>query len=931
MSNRAPARWLRWLLPRELREEYGGDFVALFEERLAEEGENGGRAAAFRYWLHGLADVLRTAFWLNLQKVRPAPTPEPGLPESGAPGPEGWRVSSWLDAFLQDLKYGWRQLRRNPGFTAVAVLTLALGIGVNAAVFNLVNARLLRLPPMHDPEALVSLWQSNAARPDRPPGYFSYPDYLDYRERNDVFSGLLAARITTSAVSGGSYPEQIFAEQVSGDYFEVLGVAPSLGRALRPTDDDPGAQPSAVISHELWQRQFGGDRTVIGAELVLNGGNPFTIVGVAPEGYWGIHGGAKASVWYPQTMRLPILHSEAQRRSDRLTQRQAREFSLVGRLMPGMSVEQAQEATSALAGALAQSYPDTNDGFGVVIVSGVGLPPAAQVIFIRWSVFALVAAGLVLLIACVNISSMLFARSLDRSPEIAIRLSVGASRGRLLSQLLSESLLLAITSGAVGLLLANWTSQGLAAALPLQFSRDLDLSVDIRVVAFTVLASLIAAVLFGLAPAWRLSGRNLVSSLRGLTSGLQRTHAARKALLAAQVGASVVLLIGAGLFVRSLQSFNATEPGFEAENVLRASVWAGPFGYDARGEVELNRQLLERAMRLPGVRSGALGGPPYIRGSRTLPVWPAGRGPVDEEAAEQVAFNVVAVGYHGTLGIPLIRGREFSQRDADTEASVVVVSETMARRLWPDEDPIGEQITLLLAPPFVTERRSARVIGVTSDTAAVTRERALGSIPGENPGRLPPPPRITIPLWMSTPPSSYVQVYLKTAVPPTSLVPALREELQAIGPGFVLFSNPLADRWERFGMYERTYSTFTSLFAALAVALCAVGLYGTMAHAASLRTHEIGVRMALGARVSDVVGVVVRQGLVPTVIGLGVGIAAALALARVVASLLYEVNPTDPLTYAAVVAMIIGVALAASYVPARRATRVDPCTTLRAE
>jgi predicted permease len=411
-------------------------------------------------------------------------------------------------------------------------------------------------------------------------------------------------------------------------------------------------------------------------------------------------------------------------------------------------------------------------------------------------------------------------------------------------------------------------------------------------------------------------------------------------LLAAQVAASVVLLVGAGLFARSFRSFGDVDAGFDTENVLSAYLWSTMFGYDAEAEIDTLQRLLERATALPGVRDGAIGGgpimtmlgtPPALRGRPNLPVWPASRGPVEQDAAEQIPFTVASLGYHRTLDIPLVRGRDFSVQDEATSADVVVVNEAMARHLWPDRDPLGEELTLLPRPPWLTEPRRVRVIGVSGDTAAVSASRFQGRFLEADPGILHDQPKVILPLWMSTPPSTWASLFIRTSVPPTSLVPALHDELAKIDPNLVLFPESMAARWAKLTAYERTYSMFMGLFGLLAAGLCAVGIYGAMAHTVSRRRHEIGVRMALGARHSDVVGAVVRQGVVPTVFGLAVGMAAALALSRIVGSLLYGVSPTDPLTYAAVGALVIGVAAAASWVPARRAARVDPVESLRAE
>ena len=825
------------------------------------------------------------------------------------------RRTMLIDEFRHDVRYGVRMLARSPGFTAVAVLSLALGIGATTTIFSVTNAALLRPLPLENPDRLVGLWSSRSRTGFGP---ISYPNYKDYRDQNHVFTGLAASSPARPMnLSGRGTPTQVNGMPVSGDYFSVLGVRPVLGRGFLPEEDrTPGTHPVVVISHGLWQGRFGSDPNVVGDIVVLNG-QPFTVVGVAPKGFTNASVGPfvnQADVWFPMMWDLDDMFAAA---------RGLGVLGLVGRLKPGISLDQAQADMSILAGQIERAYPGMSINWrrlGVTVVSELRGRPVEVRQLRRSAAFMMTVVGLVLLIACVNVTNMLLARAVDRRKEFGIRLAMGSSRRRLIRQLLTEGLLLATVGGSVGLVVSTWTAEALRPFLPFG-AGQFDPVLDGRVVGFVVTVVLAAAVIVGLAPALRASTPDLVRELKDTASpGGPARSRLRSVLVAAQISTSVVLLIGAGLFVRSLQHLNTAELGFNPRNVLLANVNLPLQEYDKATVNVFSRQLLERLEGIPGVQSVSSGGQMLNPGRG--PIYRTrvseGQEPAPEGDGISVPINMVGTHYFQTMGIPLMRGRDFSEEDEAANADVIVINETMARQFWAGEDPIGKRLVIPAPRWFTFERRTAEVVGLAQDTEmnVFTEDRE---------------PLLYLPAYWDPAPGGRLGIILRTDIDPVGVVTALRGAVASLDPDLVVEVRTVTE-WSQsnFGS-QRASATLSGIAGLLAVLLAIIGVYAVMAHAASQRTHEIGIRMALGAQSRDVLAVAMREGMVTTVMGVAIGAGAAFWVTRLIASQLYGVTATDPATFATVTVGLTGVALLACYIPARRATKVDPLVALRAE
>ena len=815
-----------------------------------------------------------------------------------------------MTQFFQDLRFGVRMLLKSPGFTAVAVLSLALGVGVNTSIFSLINAVLLRPLPVEDPGRLVSIYHRSA----QGAGSFSstaYPVYEYYRDHNEVFSGLMAFCRVPINLRIGEETERIPAEIVTGNYFSVLGVKPILGRAFLPEEDRTlGAHPVVVLSYGLWQRRFGGDSGLVGRTITLNGYS-FTVVGIAPRNFRGVvlDWGDPPEIWAPMMMYREAVPAFGG--IDPL-HRWGMDWLLVtGRLKPGVSLAQARAAMATLAAQMAQAHPERRKEWATVLL------PAHQARFwptyrdsiVNYLGVLMAVVGLVLLIACFNVANLMLARAAKRQREIAVRLALGAGRSRLVRQLLTESVLLSLLGGAAGLLVAVWTSGVLTSFYrPFRIQMALDTSLDARVLGFAFLVSLLTGILFGLAPVRQASRLDLVPALKSEASALLpglRRFSLRNGLVVAQVALCLVLLIGAGLFLKTLRNAQAEDVTFDAGNVLLLNVDPATRGYtESRGQ-QFYSQLLERVRALPGVRSASLvsiiplGG---LRGGTDITV---------DKQTLQVNLNWVSPGYFQTIGIPLLRGRDFTERDHPGAPRVAVVNEQMARRFWPGQDAIGKQFQL------TRPRVSVEIVGVVRDGKMRNfREQAR--------------PGFYLPLDQHYCPQMTLEV--RTAGGPAGMLGAVRREVQALDKDLPLGEfRTLKTHLSSALSQERMTAALLSALGLLALVLAAIGLYGVISFSVAQRTREIGIRVALGAQSSQVLRVVLRQGMFLTLIGLGIGLAAAAVLTRFTASLLYGVSPTDPLTFAGVSFLLAALTLAASYIPARRATQVDPMVALRYE
>ncbi|MBV9924263.1 MAG: ABC transporter permease [Acidobacteria bacterium] len=812
---------------------------------------------------------------------------------------------------LQDLRFGVRRLLKSPGFTLVAVASLALGIGANTAIFSLVNTVLLRPLPVARPERLVSV---SVLGKDDSMLAFSYPSYKDYRDRSgDVLAGLFAERLAPMSLSRGGSNERVWGYLVSGNYFEVLGVAAARGRTFTPEEDRAAlSSPVAVLSHACWQRRFGADPAVVGRDVMLNG-HTFRVVGVMPEGFAGTEIVYTPEVWVPMTMQAWIEPG-----NEWLERRQTQNIFAVGRLKDGVSAGQAEASLNRLAEQVGREYPDTNEGQKIVLVPPGFIIPQLRGAVVGFAAVLMGVVGLVLLIACTNLASLLLARASSRRKEIALCVALGASRWRLVRQLLTESLLLALAGGAAGLLLAVWILSLVAAYRPpMDIPVWIEAAVDWRVMLFTLCASLLTTLLFGLAPALQATRTDLVPALKDAGGRAGRSRL-RGALVVGQVTLSLVLLVAAGLTMRALARLQTTSPGFEVENGLVASYDLGLQGYDeARGR-DFERRLVERVRQIPGVRAASLTDLfPLSLNYSSNDVYVEGR-PGARGANVPIAMVAsVEQGYFDAMGIPVVAGRPFGERDTKESPRVVVVNETFARRFFPGADPAREAVGKRIS--------SSGDGGPWAEIVGVAKDGKYWTI-GEAPQMF-----VYSPLTQSYA-STGTLVVRTSGGDPRALVPALNAEVRALDPSLPLFDVKTVEEHMGVSLFPaRVAAALLGSFGLLALLLAGVGVYGVVSYAAARRTREIGIRMALGARPRDVLRLVAGGGMLLVASGIGLGLAGAFALTRFMEGLLYGVSATDPTTFALVVFVLLFVALLACLVPARRATKVDPMIALRYE
>jgi predicted permease len=845
----------------------------------------------------------------------------------------------FLETLFQDVRYALRMLRKSPAFAVVAVLTLALGIGTNTAIFSLVNAVLLRpLSGIANPNQIVSMFRMQA---NDPFSVMGYPDYKDYRDRSQSFSGL-AAHCATWMNLGSGTPERIMGDMVTGNYFSVLGVRPVFGRMIIAEDDKTqDGSPVVVLSYSLWQQKFGASHGILGSTINLNG-YPFTVIGVAPRQFIGVLAGVPADVWVPMSMLNEAMPSAAgQHYFDERAWGWLRVF---GRLRPAVSPEQAQAEMQTIARQLALAYPNTNTGRTVALEHGVGIDPDDRASLSDFLGLLFAAVGLLLVIACANVAGLLLVRATGRQREIAIRLALGADRLRLIRQLVTEGLFVSLLSGALGFILAPWTiAIAVHYAQPASVLRDSNITPDAGVLVFTLIISLLAGVAFALLPAWRASSTDVLKSLKEGTPSNRRTQSLlHQMLAAAQVGASFLLLIAAGLLFHDMHRILNADPGYRTTNIFPAYIDLTEQRYQeadngalgalrnaegesvAAGRAELfYRQILGRLGRLPQALSASL--------STSVPPnpWPGGVSVFHpgEEPPQQVLrghefqlgvrVNIVTASpdFFATMGIPLMQGRDFTWEDDANAPGRAIVSRNLAERMWPGEDAIGKRISL---PSLVgAPRPPLEVVGVAADC----KYRSLTG---------PAPLILYVPLSQNY--SGRVTIAMHTALPPGVVAAELRREVAALDKTLPIFEMKTMQEHVASSVWQQKMaSSLIGAFGMLAVFLATLGLYGVIAHSVSRCTHEIGIRMALGAQPGQVLRMVVREGMLLTATGVAGGIVAALGLTRFMASLLFGISPTDPLTFAAVTILLMSIALAACYIPARRAMRVDPMTALRYE
>jgi predicted permease len=812
-----------------------------------------------------------------------------------------------MKGLWQEVGYGWRTLRKNPGFTTLAVLTLALGIGANTTIFSWINSTLLNpIPGARDASRIVSLTLGGTVVD---PGQFSYPDYVDLRAGSRTFSGLAAFAFRALDLTGTGRPERLWAADVSANYFDVLGVLPILGRAFVPAEDrKPGGAPVVVLSYSLWQRRFGGDDRILGRTIFLNQ-HPFTVVGVAPAAFQGTMTGLRTDLWVPVMMQQQVAGAW-----DWIHDRGDRELMLQGRLAPGASVQQARDEMNLLMQHLAEAFPDSHFGHKEVQIYPLWRGPNGANAYLHVLLPMLMGmAGVVLLLACANVANLLLVRSVARRREIAIRMSIGASRWQVVRQLLVESLLLALAGGGVAMLITAWTAGTFADFIPAtSFPVSLDVRANRTVLLAALIISVITGVVFGVLPALRASSLDPVTTLKeeaGSASSGRCKARLTSALVVAQLAMSLLLLVSAGLFIRAFRRAQQLDPGFNPNHVLIASYDLFPAGYNRQKGIEFHRQLLAKLKDLPGVQSVSLADAiplGFVRNMEMVKL--EGYEPRPHEAID-IRSAAIAPEYLRTMQIALLAGREFTTQDNDDAQPVAVVNQALVDRYWPQQDAIGKRVW--------AEGHWSTIVGVAADSDYDELNEQ-------------PRPFLYLPLLQHY--TSHPIIHARVAGDPLAFAPVLEKAVHELNADLPLFDvDSLLARVQVASANARIAGTFVGAFGVLALILATVGIYGVIAYTTRQRTREIGIRVALGARQGDVFRLVVGQGLRLTLSGLVIGLVLSLTLTRFLRSQLFGIAATDSLTFTGVAVLLCAVALAACYIPARRASRVDPVHALRKE
>jgi putative ABC transport system permease protein len=804
---------------------------------------------------------------------------------------------------MNDLRYALRMLVKTPGFTAVAVVTLGLAIGANTAIFSVVNAVLLRPLPYPHSEQLVRVFGSQpqlALAPSSP------ANFLEWKDENQVFERIGTYVGQGFNLLGGDKPERVIGARVSADLLQLMGVQAALGRLFTNDEDQEGRGQVVILSHDFWRSRFGGDANTVRQTITLND-QSYTVIGVMPAGF--AFPSTRTQAW------VPIAFNAAERKT-----RDTNFIDVVARLKPGVSIEQARANMNAVARSQAERYPKTNTGVGVKVVSLrehiVGDVRPMLVVLLG-------AVAFVLLIACANVANLLLARAATRQREMAIRGALGASRSRVVRLLLTESVLLAVVGGAVGLLLAIWSLDLLVSLKPANLPRLAEIGVNRTVFLFTLTVSVVTGLLFGVAPALQVSKMDLNEGLKESSRGgtdSPRRHRVRALLVVSEVALSLVLLVGAGLMIRSFSRLLAVDPGFKADHVLTAFVSLPVSKYPKREEqTAFFDRLLERLRNAPGVSAaGLVTDIPLYGGSSTgfdvegHPEAAPGTRPMTE-------YRLINSDYFAAMGMKLVKGRAFSRYDNEAAPSVVIINETMAARYFAGEDPIGRRLYLSGDPKDLRE-----IVGVVGDVRNYGVDAEVK-------------PEVYVPFLQSAPNYlsgvvSAMTIVVRSAIEPTALAAALREQVQALDKDQPVSEIRTMEWYLADSMAQRRFNMFLlGAFAGLALVLAAVGIYGVIAYTVTQRTHEMGIRIALGAKGGDILRLVFGNAMTTTLIGIALGLGAAFPLTRLLRSLLYQVSPTDPVVFAAIPLLLLSVAVIATYLPARRATRVDPIQALRTE
>ena len=823
----------------------------------------------------------------------------------------------------QDIRYGLRMLRRNPGFAATAVLTLALGIGSNTAIFSLVDVVLFRPLPIVKPSEVVRI-DAGGTKDHVSAGWrwMSFPSYREYRDNADAFSGLAAyldrLPVNFSIANLGS--ERVDAGMVTGNYFQTLGVNAALGRTIVPADDVSGAPAVVMLSHDFWRRHFSSDAAVIGTTAVVDG-QEFTVVGITPAGFGGVSFENLPGVWLPMSYGFqidPLLKSQIQLNSLSFSP-----FAVVGRLKHGTSIIQAQAQLDALAERVGAGKLESSEGSNFVRPWPVLMPVTEDARHDRagYSLIVLSIVALVLLIACADAAGLLLARAEGRRKEFAVRQALGATRFRIIRLQIIEALLTSFAGAVVAGFLANWGARLLAASapavLPIPLERAASI-LDLRILGFTTLVAIFAGVLSSVAPAWRFYQANLIDVIKGesrTANAITRRISMQNLLVVVQVAASVLLLVGAGLFMKTLWHASHVALGFDPDHTIAASTDPIRQGYDKTEAAALLDPLLDSLRAEPGVQSAALGFPPLQGGMGTV-VLPEGHQPASGEE-DWVQIVMASPGYFTTVGIPMLSGRDFTPSDTPNVPGVAIINEAMAREYWPGQNPVGKHIQ------HVGPRdQTFEVIGTVGNTASQDLRKAPGAL-------------VYVPFvqgYLIFPWQPDITLLARTSGDPRTLIPALRSAVARVNPHLPVFRvRTMREQIATTLAEQRFLAQLLYFFAFLATVLSAAGVYGLISYTTQRSTHEFGIRIALGAQSRDVLWMVLRRGLLLTFAGLAIGFGAAVWLTRLLTTFLFGVGPTDPITFAGVALLIAAVAIVASYLPAHSATRVDPMVVLRHE
>jgi predicted permease len=813
-----------------------------------------------------------------------------------------------MERLLQDVRYAVRMVLKNPLLSALSVLSLALGIGANTTIFSVANALLLRSLPVEEPDRLVAIYTTDK----KVPGVngLSHLNWKDYRQHADLFEGILGYDWAPLSLKTTGDAQRVFGQLVSGNYFDLLRVRAARGRTFGPREDEvPGRDPVVVLSHAFWTKHAGADPGMVGRTVTLNGVT-FTVIGVMPESFTGLDTGVRPEVWLPMAMNRQVKVG-----FNWYEERRGLFVFTVGRLKPGITREQAQAQLTTIAERLEREYPDDNQGRGIrtITLSEAGINPNQRQGVVTVTGLLMTVVGLVLLIACANVSNVLLGRALKRRREIAVRLAIGATRGRLVRQLLTESLAMALPAAALGVLIAYWARGGLLSLLPvLPVAVDLDLGLDLRVLSFTMAVGVLSGILFGLVPALQASRPDVVGALKDDERAGGASHrglGVRDALVIGQVALSLIALVGAGLFIRSLEATRSVDPGFETRNLLTANIDLDLQGYTPeRGEAFL-RQMEERIASLPGVASVSFAGNGPLTFGLSRSVFLEGG---DANDRTLVAVNPVGPRYFETMGIAISQGRGINHEDRAGGIKAVVVNETMARKFWPSGDALGKRFRF-----FGADEPWAVVVGVARDSK-------YGFL-GEDPQ----------PFIYEAHAQRYGgdrTVIVRTATEPGPLLLPVERELKTMDRDLPVVALSTVQQTLRDSLWApRAGASLLGLFGLLALVLAAFGIYSVTSYSVGQRQREIGIRMALGARREDVLRMVMGRGMAVVGVGLAVGLALALTLSHLAANVLIGVGPRDLVSFAAASAVLVLVAAAANFVPTRRAASIDPKTALQSQ